>query len=247
MAEGQSLDHRIIPATDMRSLYRILKEFNSIDFHLAMARETERAHVSTTIAERFRTSVEQFSSYCNVDEHFYPVRDETTQSTIPVPKLPRQIKNTLDLNRLLIHQQNGQGRVLNHPELDFTCVAREIIPTNTAGTATFTDSQPATAAKRIDWLLANRNDQRPIIAEIKVGNDMNPYYALIQTLMWTAELVTFNQVTRLKHCFQDQIHFPGLPRALSETPIALDIYLILCKYDSEDPVRRELFEITERV
>ena len=55
----------------------------------------------------------------------------------------------------------------------------------------------------------NREDRRPIIAEVKVGNDMNPFYALIQTLMYAAELATFNQATRLQQHY-DQVRFPEL-------------------------------------
>ena len=182
-----------------------------------------------------------------MDEPFYPASDGTNQVATPLPQLPQRIANNIDLNRLLIHQQNGHGRVLNHPELDFAYVNREIILTRTAGNATFSDGQPATAAKRLDWLLSSHHDRRPIIAEIKVGPDMNPFYALIQTLMWAAELVTFNQASRLKRCYQDQFHLPELEGNPGDPPIAVDLYLILCKYDSQDDIRREILEITERL
>ena len=95
------------------------------------------------------------------------------------------------------------------------------------------------------WRIAT--DRRPIIAEVKVGNDMNPFYALIQTLMWAAELVTFNQATRLKRHYQDQFHFPEHEGNPGDVPIAADIYLILCRYDSQDDVRREILEVTQRL
>ena len=151
------LDHRTSPATDMRSLYRILRSSVPSNFIWLWPMRQNGLRVSTTIAQRFRTSVEQFSSYCNVDEPFHSASDGTNQVATPSTELPTQIHSPIDLNRLLIYQQSGFGRVLNHSELDFTYVDREIIPTRTAGNATFTDGQPATAAKRLDWLLANRN------------------------------------------------------------------------------------------
>ena len=231
-----------IPATDMWQLYLILQDFFAIDVHLAMAQETARRSVSKRLAERFRRSVEQFRPYCNVDESFYP----KDRHPIPAPEQLRKIESTYTLSGLLVHQQQEVGQVINAPQLNFRYIDREIISARTTGGARYTDGRSATSGKRLDWLLANAEDRRPIIAEIKVGTDKNPFYALIQTLMYAAELVTLNQATRLQRQY-GQIHFPELDNPQEDTTPAVDIYLILSGYDHEDKDRSELLQATERI
>lgn len=81
------------------------------------------------------------------------------------------------------------------------------------------------------------------MAEVKVGNDKNPFYGLIQTLMYAAELVTFNQTTRLTN------HYPQLqfPEVINDGIPALDIYLVLCNYNWRSDVRTGIIEVTERL
>jgi hypothetical protein len=229
---------RIIPVTDMRCLYMVLQDFTSAEFHLSMAREAERAPVAKKLAERFRESVEQFSDYCNPHEPFYPARHELDN-----PGQVREIDGTYTLTGVLVHQHGGIGEVENDPGLNFRYVDREIVPTRTTGRARFADGRSAICGKRLDWFLQNSTDRRPIVAEVKVGNDKNPFYALIQTLMYAAELVTFNQTTRLTN------HYPQLqfPEVTNEGIPALDIYLVLYNYNWRSDVRTGIIEVTERL
>jgi hypothetical protein len=68
---------------------------------------------------------------------------------------------------------------------------------------------------RLDLLLAA---EHPIIAEVKLRNDKNPFYALIQALTAAAELATPAQRDRL------QRHYPQLLAKTNDA--ALDIYII---------------------
>lgn len=232
---------RIIPATDMSHLYSVLKDFNATEFHAAMAHETERAPVLRKLAQRFRTSVQQFSGYCNIDEPFYPQPRVDSRN-------PKEVENsgTTKLTELLRHQCAGIGNIANAPELSFTYVDREIIPTRTTGGARFSDGRKAKTGKRLDWLLANLADRRPIIAELKVDDDKNPFYALVQMLMYAAELVTRNQAKRLTRHYE-QLLIPGIDGQGDDDLPSVDLYYILCNYNWRSQVRSELFETTERI
>ncbi len=177
-----------------------------------------------------------------MDESFCP----GNLPEIPQPGQTQKIDCTNALTRFLVHQQHGVGQVLNRPELSFSYVDREIIPARTTGRARYADGRPPATGTRLDWLLVNREDRRPIIAEVKVGNDMNPFYALIQTLMYAAELATFNQATRLQQHY-DQVRFPELANSQEDVPPAIDIYLILSNYDRTNQTRTELLDVTERL
>jgi hypothetical protein len=80
--------------------------------------------------------------------------------------------------------------VIDNPELNFSFVDRELVPTRTTHERFFENGEPANCFRRLDWLLANAQDRLPIIAEVKVRNDKNPFSALVQLLMYAAELVT---------------------------------------------------------
>ena len=237
--DTEGLCRRIIPATDMRHFYLLLQDFNSVDFHAAMAREAERAPVPQRLAQRFRTSVEQFSVYCNVEEPFHPA----ARPDLPQPGELLEIASTTALTGLLRDQCDGIGEVANDPELNFNYVDREIVPTRNTGGAEFGDGG---SGKRLDWLLANQQDRRPIIAEVKVSNDMNPFYALVQMLMYAAELVTRDQARRLLRHYE-LLRIPELDGPGDEDLPSVDLYLVLCNYNWRNQVRSELFEVTERL
>ena len=230
---------KIIPATDMRQLYLVLKEFNSLKFHLDMAREATRLPVAERLAQRFRTSVEQFSVYRNVREPFHEGREPFGEREV------KEVSSTEDLTSLLVHRMGKVGRVANDAQLSFLFVDREIVPTRTTGRARFWDGRPANHGKRLDWLLANAHDGRPIIAEVKVNDDMNPFYASVQALMYAAEFATHSQVRRLAENYPEEFCFPNDEEDGGEPEPPLDIYLVLCGYNRKSRERRELLRLTE--
>jgi hypothetical protein len=234
--EKQRPTPRVIPITEMRSLYTLLGEFNRLEFQLEMAREAARLPVAERLANRFRRSVEQFCQYENY-EPFYP--QQRTGLPLLNPQLNYPINCTSHLTSLLINQNNRTGEASN-PDLNFTYIDREIKPARTTGGAIYTNLTPATSGKTLDWLLSNANDQHLIIGEVKIDNDKNPFYALIQTLMYAAELVTVSQQRRLMRYYPDSFQLP-------DQNAITDIYIILHNYDWECKVRNELFELTNRI
>ena len=230
---------KIIPATDMRQLYLILKEFNSLKFHLDMAREATRSPVPGRLAQRFRTSVEQFSVYRNVREPFHHGREPFEEREVD------EVSSTEDLTSLLVHRMGKVGSVINDAQLSFSFVDREIVPTRTTGKARFWDGRPANHGKRLDWLLANAQDRQPIIAEVKVNDDMNPFYASVQTLMYAAELATHSQARRLAENYANQFRLPNGEEDNDELEPPVDVYLVLCGYNRRSRERREILRLTE--
>jgi hypothetical protein len=248
----------VIPVTEMRYLYSVLEDFNSIEFHLAMAHETERAPVPRRLAQRFGASVRKFGSYDNVNEPFHPDRPDLPAYDQQVDQ-PQHIPNTDDLTMRLVQQQGGVGTVVNDPSLNFRFVDREIMPARTTGRAFYANGVPATHGKKLDWLLANATDNRLVIGEIKIRNDSNPFYALIQSLMYTAELVTDHQIQRLNTYYRQQDDGNPVPDPPQEFEFAedpdlgrrlaprADIYVILCGYNWAGTMRQEIFDSFQRI
>lgn len=230
---------KVIPATDMRQLYLVLKEFNSLAFHLDMAREATRVPIPIRLGQRFRTSVEQFSVYRNVREPFHDGREPLEQREV------KEVTSTEDLTSLLVHRMGKIGSVANDAQLSFAFVDREIVPTRTTGRAKFWDGRTANHGKRLDWLLANAEDGRPIIAEVKVNDDMNLFYASVQSLMYAAEFATGSQVRRLTWNYPDQFQIPSGIEDDGEPEPLVDVYLVLCGYNRRSRERREILKLTE--
>lgn len=236
---------RIIPVTEMRSLYTVVQDFTRREFQLAMAREAARVPVPERLANRFRASVEQFSRYSNIVEPFYP----QIRPDLPLIARDAVIQSTTDLTCHLCQHSQSLGIVGNDRDLDFELVDREIIPSRTTEGAVYANGAPATHGKRLDWLLRNAHDHTLVIGEVKIRADKNPFVALIQGLLYAAELVTNAQRERLVRHYDGKFQFPK-PADSDEvdtdprTP-ACDIYVVLHEYNWDAEDLCELFQATQ--
>lgn len=233
-----------IPVTNLRSLYGMFDLFSSLECHLAMAEEARRDRNPATLAEFFQRSVERFSEYSNVEEPFYP--DRPARQELPNPQAIDRISGTLSLTAFL--KAAGTARFVENPDLDFVFVDRELVPARTTGNAFFENDERAIRVRRLDWLLANAHDQLPIIAEVKVGNDKDPFYALVQLLMYAAELVTPAQLTRLRRHYPDRFKLPDSPGGETDDqrPV-MDLYIIISNYNPRSELRQEILEATSQL
>ena len=233
-----------IPVTSMRSLYGMFDLFCSLDCHLAMAEEARRDHNPATLAELFQRSVERFSDYSNVEEPFYP--DHPPRKDIPDPQTIDRIAGTTSLTSFL--KYSGTAQVVDNHDLDFVFVDRELVPARTTGNVLFENGDPSIRVRRLDWLLANAHDQRPVIAEVKVGDDKNPFYALIQLLMYAAELVTPAQLTRLRRHYPDRFKLPASADGVTvaQGPV-MDLYIIISNFNPRSELRQEILETTSEL
>lgn len=230
-----------IPLTDLRSLYGMFDLFSSMNCQRAMAEETLRDNNPWILAEKFKKSVEHFSRYSNIEEPFYP--DAPARKDLPDPERIDSIGDTLSMTAFL--KSASSAHVLDNPGLDFSFVDREVVPARTTGNAVFENDQPSRHVRRLDWLLANAQDRLPIIAEVKVGDDKNPFYALIQLLMYAAELATSNQLNRLQRHYPKRFAFPAL-NGSAHSPV-MDIYIVLSNYNARSGIRQEILEMTNQL
>jgi hypothetical protein len=72
---------------------------------------------------------------------------------------------------------------------------------------------------RVDLVLTNVPTGRPIIAELKIANDKDPYTGLVQALAGASQLVSPAQRERLNH------HHGPLP--LHDDEPLIDVYVVL--------------------
>ncbi|MBY0527983.1 MAG: hypothetical protein K2R98_31590 [Gemmataceae bacterium] len=233
-----------IPVTELRYLYGSFDLFSSLECHRAMVDEARRDSNPGVLAGIFQRSVERFHEYSNVDEPFYPERPGRKE--LPDPAAIDSIGGTLSLTALL--KAAGSAEVTGSPELGFTYIDRELVPARTTGNATFENDERSIRVRRLDWLLANSRDKLPIIAEVKVGNDKNPFYALVQLLMYAAELATASQLARLRQHYPDRFAIP-LPKdsGAGSTGPVMDLYIVLSNYNPRSGVRQEILEGTSQL
>lgn len=113
--------------------------------------------------------------------------------------------------------------VSSSPPLDFSFVDFEISPIRTTRSEFETGDPGRRGRGGLDLLLANRDDQLPIVGEVKADTDRNPFLGLIQSLTYAVELSTVPQRDRLAR------HYPGRFTLIESGPW-VDIYLFLLRY-----------------
>jgi len=87
----------------------------------------------------------------------------------------------------------------------------------------------------VDLFLANARDGMPILAEVKIGTDECPFYALIQLLTQAAFAVTPSQRERLV-LFGSRPDFV-LREAVGALPAKTDLYVVLVNPPAKEPYR----------
>jgi hypothetical protein len=119
------------------------------------------------------------------------------------------------------------------PRLNFSFVDFEISPVRTTRSEFETGDPGRRGRGGLDLLLANRDDQLPIVGEVKADTDRNPFLGLIQSLTYAVELSTVPQRDRLAR------HYPGRFTLIESGPW-VDIYLFLLRYPTDDDSQRFL-------
>ncbi|REJ91808.1 MAG: hypothetical protein DWQ35_13980 [Planctomycetota bacterium] len=232
-----------IPLTPMRHVYDQFKLYTSLACHLEMAGEIDR--VPTRLEALFEASVNRFNSYMN-SEAFFP--QIPPRKDLPDPTTVTKIGTTRDLVSLT--RAAGNCSVTNDPTLQFRYVDREIVPARTTGGVQYDNGDPATSGRRLDMLLTDTTARTPILAEVKVGNDKNPFFALMQLLMYAAEFATPHQYERLREHYPEQFCPASVEYEIGEetngVPL-MDLYIVLSAYNFRSPVRADLLEMTDSI
>jgi hypothetical protein len=218
-----------IPVTPLVEEYRRLLK-------LSQAQRLERAEQlirrPTSLAKAFRDSRQQFASFDHADENFYdPVPPRTT-----LPKNPKGLSSTIEVAARL--SGRGARRVLGDDRLSFLYIDRELVPARTKSGAVFADGKSIRSGLRLDLLLANRHDRTPIIGEVKVAQDKDPFFALVQALTHAAYLSTPSQFKRLARVYSERKIKAGKK---------LDVYLLLAQAPAAATYWFELREAARRL
>jgi hypothetical protein len=172
---------------------------------------------SSLLIRRFRQSVQHAATRAPTDELF----SSSLRKPLAVPPLPlKHVKNTYDFTSHVADR--GSCQVADNPQFDFEYVDYEIFPSRTTG--------PNRLPRRsLDLLLVNSRDAVPIFAEVKIGDDRNSFYALVQVLALAAEFASPAQRRRL------QLHHGRRVTAPVDGPVG-DAYVIAL-----DPLSRGKF------
>lgn len=146
---------------------------------------------SPLVAE-FDASVATFASYDN-PQAFY-------SNPSRAPKAPEPRHEILKTHHVAWHLR--EQRVLEvhgKPALEARYVDYEIAPTRTTDRAVFDDDGGSwRTGLFVDLLLASCRDGTPIVGELKIRADKDPFTALVQVLACAAHLATPHQYERLR-------------------------------------------------
>ena len=202
MVDGMSTT-RIIPKTDIMGRYRDLRGMSQAK-RLSHARRL--VEHPEELATESAASVAHFAPYSNLDEQFYPERPERHYS--------EDFKNTNDVVLRLKEQKqvipvDAPDRAIGRDAgptvtavlasaLASTYVDRELLVQRTTSPAKWEDGKRNLGGVRLDVLLADVADRTPIVAELKLPGDMDPFFALVQALACAAHLATPNQYERMR-------------------------------------------------
>ncbi|MFN0197651.1 MAG: hypothetical protein ACKVT0_12980 [Planctomycetaceae bacterium] len=212
---------RLIPLTSLRHFYRLLRQFGSQAFHLQAAKECNRRTV--LLDNCVSRSYKHFALYDNRHEGFHD-RDPAGNLT------DARNTNTQMANRFVQMLVNGeQGFSIADPsQLDYSFVDYEISPLRTtrAEYENGTSGQDS-GCGGVDLLLCNCLDGTPIVGEIKADTDVNPFFGLIQGLMYAVELATEPQRARMKTFYPDKVSW-------GTAGPWIDIYLFLLNYPQDE-------------
>lgn len=213
--------------TQIRSLYGILKHFSTATHQSICGdflRCTTLIGTKPTIAEWFAEAVASNNSFCNVDQPFIGVQSLSGRTpTAPDSKRTRIIHLLASKAEIEI----GDGS----QDYRFTYMNRELSPLRIEKA-----NQPSSGAGGIDYI--GRTKGRPILGEIKVDNDANPFYAFVQLLTYLSELATPHQIQRANRHKEFGLEL-GVPQAF-------DLHILLADFNDRGE-KGELIEPTKRL
>ena len=211
---------RVIPITAIMRRYQQLREMSQAE----RLREAQRlVDQPDELGDEFAASIEHFTPYANLQDHFYP--PERAKRTYA-----EEVKRTNDLVLRLESQgrlvpADAPGRLTEHdagptviavePAL-LACdyVDRELLVQRTTSPAAWEDGRRNLGGVRLDVLLADATDQTPIVGELKLPGDMDPFFALVQALACAAHLATPNQYERMRR----HLHRGKFPKLDGDVP-----------------------------
>tara|TARA_R110002072_G_scaffold7503_2_gene40964 strand:- start:762112 stop:762882 length:771 start_codon:yes stop_codon:yes gene_type:complete len=224
-----------IPVTRLREFYKFLGIF-STETHLKILEDFNRKNNYTKLIKIFEESQVHFAKYSSNDSF------TSASKRKALPSLPiHTIKRTNDFVAIL--ESNKTNKINKNPDFDFVFIDREISPFRTTGGIKFETgkSGKSSGTGGLDFIGKNIKNGLPIIGEIKVGNDKNPFFAVIQLLTYLSELTTNNQLERIRstNLFKNRT-----------TKVKSDIfylYILLSNYNLNSPLKKKLLNESQKL
>lgn len=228
-----------IPITKLRNFYESLAKLRlATKTQLNIAEDLNEKENYKQIIALYKESKEHFAKkYEYNDEPFLSKssRKPIDNNVISISRT-QNIISVFQANKKLIH-------VKNDSKYDFKYLQREVSPLRTTNAEFETGKSGKSSGNGgIDFIglnLDNDLPNLPILGEIKVGGDQNPFYALIQLLTYLSELSTPNQIKRI-----NKTELFGNIHLTDETSFYL--YILLVNTSSSD-IKKELLSKTQNL
>jgi hypothetical protein len=213
---------RLVPTIPLELFYRPLRKLKGTkkEQFQALCDSLNKRHGpkgSDFLVELFRRSVQHAQRYSNVGEPFYSARKDRVASKYPFAKE-------------LVKKLKSGTPITTTSSLSLGFGDYEIFPFRTTQSCS-ENGKPATSigSGGMDLLLTSttKGVLVPAMGEIKAATEtVGPTFALVQSLMYTAQLVTCNQFVRLKK------HYNNLFASIDEQHPRMDV-IVLLQVDSK--------------
>ena len=189
---GQVGRRDTIPDTQLFRLYGQLRKAHQKD---RLAEAERLVKQPGLLAKMFAESVLEFAGYSNIDEPFHPrpVGEKPSKGKFAGGATGRRVAHVLALS-------DRSVTVKGASDLKLIYVDHEVKPARTTGGAVYPDGRPSTIGMNLDLLLRD-SAGTPAVCEVKASGDMDPFFALVQALACTAQLVSRAQRQRLAHWY----------------------------------------------
>jgi len=184
---------RKVPSSELRYFYGFFAKLNfRTNTQISIAEDLLRSNNPEKLVDLYKRSFEHISRvYAN------PSEEMTGKSKRkPLPALSGPIKKTTDVVSWLATET--PITVVSSPDYKFEYVNREVSPLRTTK-AEYDTQTPASRSGTggLDFIGWNLHSNIPVLGEIKVEGDQNPFYALIQLLTYLSEISTPKQIERI--------------------------------------------------
>ena len=189
---------KVVPQTRLRKYYDSMKVFEKA-FFAAIAEMYEKN--PSLLEKLWNDSRRQFSTYENQQAWVQSKRKSLPRFCGPL----NDVSNTNEFTAFFMN--NGLA------DSGYDYVSRELNPWNTRQ-GVFANDLPATKTGRGGMdLLLRTSEGLPVVGEVKVREDKNCFFALLQAMTYAVELSTPNQIKRL------QLTYPNAFAALGPNTV----------------------------
>lgn len=221
----------IVPNTVLRQFYETMKLLEKATW-VNLAKFYSES--PSSLERLWKLSRAAFLSYHND-------ADWGRGKTKDLPSAPHRVTDISSTNEFTAFIQTADNSFSE--QMGYSYVERELNPRRTA-LGVFSDSRPATksGAGGVDILLRSQSGL-PAVGEVKVADDKNAIFALVQAMTYAVELSTPSQFRRIK-CHSGE-HFSDLNVDKSQIEIVL-LMVNPVKDESHDPVLNLITMLNKR-